>query len=146
MRRRLPLLVVVIASLTGCVAGMAGQMPISSDGFDPIGPTSTVTGTVALRDNGCIFLESADASLWVVWPPGAVYQSTGEHESNIELADGTKVMPGDEVEIVGELMTRGGLPQGDRPEATIWGSHAGFCLSDTRREPEILRAESVTIA
>lgn len=144
MRRRL-LALVAIASLTGCAPAMAGQRPISSDGFDPIGPTAIVTGTVALRNDGCIFLESADASLWVVWPPGAVYQSTGEHESNIQLADRTKVMPGDEIEIVGELMTRSGLPQGNRPLAAIWASFADFCLGD-RREPEILRAESVAVA
>ena len=49
---------------TGCglVMGDAGFSRISSEGFDPIGPTSTYVGVVALRDNGCIFLDSDDAS------------------------------------------------------------------------------------
>lgn len=134
-----------LAVLTsGCASGIAGQAPIAADGFDPIGPTSTYAGTVALRDNGCIFLELEATSVWMVWPPGASYESTDQHQSNIRLADNRRVLPGDRIEVVGELITRSGLPQGDNT-STLWGSHAGFCLGPTKHDGEILRAATVTI-
>ncbi len=65
MDRRLVVpLAVTLMTATGCglLMGEAGFSRISSEGFDPIGPTSTYVGVVALRDNGCIFLDSDDAS------------------------------------------------------------------------------------
>jgi hypothetical protein len=134
-----------MAALTsGCASGIGGQAPVAADGFDPIGAPSTYAGAVALRDNGCIFLELDGASVWMVWPPGASYESTGEHQSNIRLGDNRRVFPGDRIEVVGELITRSGLPQGDDAN-TLWGSHAGFCLGPTKHDGEILRAVTVTI-
>lgn len=137
-------LVVALMTVTGCglVTGQAGFSRISSEGFDPIGPTSTYVGVVALRDNGCIFLDSDDASRWVVWPPGATYESTDQDDSSIRLFDGTKVEPGDHVQITGELLTISDLPEGANPDS-MWGAHSRFCFLNTEGESEILRAESV---
>lgn len=136
----------LLAALTsGCTSGIAGQAPVAADGFDPIGPTSTYTGTVALAENGCIFLELDGSSVWTVWPPGASYESTDQHQSNIRLGDNRRVFPGDRIEVVGELITRSGLPQGDNTN-TLWGSHARFCLGPDKHDAEILRAVSVTSA
>ncbi len=82
--------------------------------------------------------------MWVVWPAGASYESTGEHQANVRLADGTEIGPGMQVEIVGALITRSDLPDGDNPQGQ-WGQHAGFCIGQPRSEGEILRAESVTL-
>ena len=145
MDRRLVVpLAVTLMTATGCglLMGEAGFSRISSEGFDPIGPTSTYVGVVALRDNGCIFLDSDDASRWVVWPPGAKYESTDQHDSNIRLSDGTKVESGDHVRITGELLTISDLPQGANQDS-MWGAHSRFCFQGTDGEPEILRAESV---
>jgi hypothetical protein len=140
--RRVPF-VLVIAMVSGCVSAVAGKAPVSADGFGPIGPTSAYTGTVELRDNGCIFLELDGSAVWMVWPPGASYESTGEHQSNIRLADNTRIFPGDRLDVTGELITRSGLPQGGNPD-TQWGSHARFCLGPTKHDAEILRAVSAT--
>lgn len=132
----------LVAMTSGCASGVAGQVRISSDGFDPVGPTSSYSGTVELRDNGCIFLGLNGRSVWMVWPPGASYESAGERQSNIRLADSTRILPGDRIDVVGELITRSGLPQGDNTD-TQWGSQARFCLGPIKHDAEILRAVSV---
>ncbi len=135
------LFMVVLTS--GCAAGVAGQVAVSSDGFDPVGQTAPYSGTVELRANGCVFLDVDGSSVWMVWPPGASYESTGEHQSTIRLADNTRISPGERINVVGELISRSGLPQGDNPDSQ-WGSQARFCLGPAKHDAEILRAVSVT--
>lgn len=78
-----------------------------------------------------------------MWPPGASYESAGERQSNIRLADNTRILPGDRIEVVGEFITRSQLPQGDNTDSQ-WGSQARFCLGPAEHNAEILRAVSVT--
>ena len=77
-----------------------------------------------------------------MWPPGAIYESTDRDRSNIKLADNTRIHSGDRIDVVGELITRSGLPQGGNPDSA-WGSFAGFCLGGDKEDAEILRAVSV---
>lgn len=140
----------LMLALAGCASlpgSLAGNWPISSDGFPPIGSTTAVSGTVLNKANGCIMLDTGAGSppLWVVWPPGATYVPVDEHINRVRLADGAPVNAGDRVEIVGELISRSGLPDGAEANS-MWGTHAGFCLGNEIRDAEILRAETVSIA
>ena len=65
--------------------------------------------------------------------------------TNIRLADGTKVRPGDTIHFVGEIISWQDLPDGGNP-LSRWGQQAHLCLGATPREREILRAETVTFA
>ncbi|MGC3994705.1 MAG: hypothetical protein QM779_11430 [Propionicimonas sp.] len=141
---------VLVIATTGCglvPSSLAGNHPVSSDGFPPIGPTTTVSGVVVNLDNGCIVLATDvnPGQLWVVWPPGATYHALDEHTNEIRLADGTQVQDGARIEIVGQLITRADLPDGGNSDS-MWGSHAGFCLGATTKDPEIVRAETVAKA
>lgn len=138
----------IIAAGCGFLAGaQTGFSVISSDGFPPIGPTTTVGGVVESLSNGCVFLaKEADSSrLWIVWPPGASKRPAADGASEVVLGNGQVVRNGDRVEIVGELINRAGLPQGDI-SGSMWEAHARFCLGDEVRDPEVVRAESVAVA
>jgi hypothetical protein len=139
----------LMLALAGCgsAAGLTGNWPISSDGFPPIGSTTSVSGTVTIPANGCVMLDTGTGSapLWVVWPAGATYVAIDEHTNQIRLAGGAVVSAGDRVEIVGELMSRSGLPDGGISDS-MWGAHAGFCLGREGRYAEILRAETVSVS
>ncbi|MFT4296598.1 MAG: hypothetical protein QM582_14415 [Micropruina sp.] len=145
----------MVAVTSGCSFGV-GQVSVSSDGFDPAGPTSAYSGTVEARDNGCVFLSVNGTPIWMVWPPGAAYESTGESQSNIRLADGTRIFHGDRIDVMGELITRSRLPQGDNIDSQ-WGSRPcsasatsntteKSCVRSLSLAPEHLRLGNTPIA
>ena len=141
---------IVMLALVGCgpVGGaIAGNWPVSSDGFPPIGSMTSVTGTVTNLVNGCLMLDTGagSAPLWVVWPAGATYVAVDEDTNRIRLADGTMVDVDDRVTISGQLISRSDLPDGATADS-MWGSHAAFCLGSEEHAVEILRAETVSIS
>ena len=147
-------MVIVVSVFTGCggTEGMAGNHPISADGFPPLeGQLATIEGTIFDPDiddelgSGCFFLKTDDARFyWVIWPEDSAQDFAEEdmrdyYSGYVKLPNGTAVNVGDRVELTGQAQTRRDLPQGDNSDS-MWGALAGFCLGNDVDDEEIFRA------
>jgi hypothetical protein len=80
---------------------------------------------------------------WLVWPEGSTRD--GNNPAVVHLGGGREVRPGDALEVTGQAIGFGDLPDGDN-EDSMWGAAARYCVLIDAPEPKIIRARSITPA
>jgi hypothetical protein len=145
---RFALGICAVVGLAGCAGDppgdLTGNTPIAADSFPPIGPTSSFVGQLVEADNGCLMLRmDSGVDSWLVWPEGSTRDENDP--AVVHLGGGREVRPGDALEVTGQAIGFGDLPDGDNQDS-MWGAAARYCVVADGPEPKIIRAGSMTQA
>lgn len=121
------LAVATMVAVAGCDDGkVGGPIPVQPLPSAIPGERSTVTGTIAIEDDGCIDLDLGDhGRRWIVWPYDVLVDGAGPLTAVAVQVGGHDLVDGDRISGTGALLDAADLPD--------WGD-AGSDLGSLGRD------------